>query len=297
MPGLASPLATFGPVSTTLNGPNQSAILPCPGAASVLIELSGTFTGSIVSANSADQSLSVVSPARLWMSGVGSLGKSTITGTGAAQTAEYRAVAGGSLYLLTTSADFAGSATVTMFATQAGPISFVHGAVHDSDEEALRAGRSFTLGTGIATVASGNSLVLYISNPAGSGVRLFIQDRYFTASRADTLAPVGPPFFGLKDPTSAPTSAVTVASRGDGSVTCPAIARFNVVNAANLAALGGTITAGNLTGGGNFNLALERTLEPGKAFANYMTNTSSGGLGGAFDMLMAIAFGIYQEPV
>lgn len=294
--GLTGP-GVFAPLIVALNTANQVQTFNTAGASAVIFRVSGTYTGSISFGNSEDGSTDFLAPSRLSVSGYGSSGRATITGDGTASNKQYRANAGGLVFVAKAGADFSGSVTITLYATAPSPITLIGGSVHTSDEEALRAGRAYTTSTGVGTVASGNSMVLYLSNPAGSGKRVFIKDRIFTATREDNLTAVGPQFYGISSPTgNIPAGNAVVSNRGDGTVTSALVAKFAVVNAANLPS-GGTTGAGNLSAGGQFNLTLERTLEPGKAFAQVMTNTSSGALGGAFNILMTITAGFYEEPI
>lgn len=164
------------------------------------------------------------------------------------------------------------------------------------EEQALRLGRAFTVSTGMGTVAGGNHMVMLLTNPAGSGWLARITNRLFTASRADNLSPVGPPFMGLGNPTGNLPALVANFSNRSSGMASPLTSRYAVMSTANLPT-GGTTAAGNIAGGGQFDLEFERTLAPGQSFANYMSNTSSVGLGGAFDILMCITFNLYLEPI
>lgn len=284
----------FGPTSYTFTGPNQTFVFPCAGAAAVIFELTSNFTGTINSGNTSDVSTAIVSPARLIRTGASPTGRSTIAGTGAAYNAQYRATAGGMAYVLSTSSDFVGTATVAIFGTAASTAPFINGSVQTPDEQALRGGRAYSLTTGVATVAAGNSLGLYITNPATSGQRVFLPHRLFTCSRTDAT------FAGVGNPTRSDLlpSVANSSNRGSGGAS-PVTARSGALSAANLSTLtaSGTAAAGNVLGGGQVDLVFERTLEPGQAFANYLTNTTGGGLASGTDMYACITFVYYLEPI
>lgn len=284
----------FGPTTYTFTGPNQQFVFPCPGAAAVIFELVSNFTGTISSGNSADISTAIVSPARVIRTGASATGKSTIAGTGAQYNANYRATAGGMAYVLSTSADFVGTAMVVIAGTAAAITPFINGPVQTPDEQALRAGRAYSLSTGIVTVAAGQSLALYLTNPTSTAVRAFLPHRLFTCSRTDAT------FAGIGNPTRSDLlpSVANSSNRGSGSASL-LTARSGALSAANLATLqaSGTAAAGNVLAGGQVDLVFERTLEPGQAFANYITNTTGGGLATGADMYACITFAYYVEPI
>lgn len=62
--------------------------------------------------------------------------------------------------------------------------------VFSAKDTALRDGRAFLASTGMVNVEAGQSLYMILSNPAGSGRNLFIDERWFDNDRATGSDPL-----------------------------------------------------------------------------------------------------------
>jgi hypothetical protein len=212
--------ATWGPTTLTLTGASQTQTMTLPGSSSLVMRVAGSCTdtnpAAIIFGNSPDVGGPVLGAARLFKSGVGSLGRNSLMCNGTIS-GGYRLVTGGSQISVSTSSTFSGSVTLTIFATQSSELVFINGPVHTSEEEALRAGRAWIVSTQLQSVASGNSIMATLSNPAGSGVNMFIVMRVFACNGTTGTTPQE--WTTYANPTNTLTTQINLANRKPNDTT------------------------------------------------------------------------------
>lgn len=160
----------------------QELVLDCQGAASAVVSVVGEFEGEIVCLGKAGPN-AAEGGRLLFQSGVGSLGTNVISADGAISK-EYRLVAGGGFLVLRAQNWVSGSAVVMVATTDPASIVFVNGPVHSALDEATRAGRAYSVGSGVQSVSTSNYLQVRFANPIGSGKRCYVVNRNFSNNRA-----------------------------------------------------------------------------------------------------------------
>lgn len=170
----------------TIDASDKELVMDIKGAPAARIAVSGTFTGAL-EVTGFDNAGNVVRGGRLvFKSGIGSAGEAFIYGDGAVSR-EY-AICGGSRYLSVRPVEWvSGSVQISMYASQTPFITFVNGAVHNAEEEAIRAKRSYLAGVADLTVSANQQLDYTLENPSGSGVNIFLGQRLFGHNGAQTL--------------------------------------------------------------------------------------------------------------
>jgi predicted secreted protein len=163
----------------TINSLNGTVELDAPGSSSAIISVSGTFVGSLTFTGSgATVAENGIQGGRLaFKSGVGSLGTNVIDIKGTSVNNEYRIVTGGKSIRVKMTSYTSGTATVKITASAEASTVFINGPVHDAFEEAVRAGRAFSAGTGFQAITGSNYLKYRFANPANSGVNAFVTIR------------------------------------------------------------------------------------------------------------------------
>ena len=176
----------------TISALNGRVELDAEGSSSAVISVSGDFVGTLtVTGSESTVAENGIQGSRLlFKSGVGSLGSNSVNLTATTGNTEYRIVTGGKSIRVNASLYTSGTATVKIVASAQPSTVFVNGPVHDSLEQATRAGRAFSVGTGITEVTAGNFLNYIFSNPSGSGVNAFVTLRSFTNNRANGSVPL-----------------------------------------------------------------------------------------------------------
>ncbi len=269
-PTVTGTLSALGnSVTTTCIAANYSVTVTTPSGGTAL---SGTFT-------STDPATS--SPHRLWKNGVGDLGTSTEVVTGSQGQLDYRTVGdtvGGETIKLTAYAG--GSAVVSITGFSNPGLVFVGSAVHTSDEEAVRAGKGFTVSTGSQSVTVGQYLNLYIANPSANSARVMYTLR--NVSCDNPSGQVAAKWYGLPNPTvGLPTTALVIGNRKTGGATSAVTAFLS--NGTTLpdtspttpmaSRSGGLIPTGGMAGGPG---SVVRTLEPGQSTVLTVLSTANG---------------------
>lgn len=162
----------YGEISS-LNGMVE---IDCAGTASATISVSGTFTGTLtVTGSGSTVAENGIQGGRLlFKSGVGSLGANWVKHDTSTGDAEYRVNTGGKSLRVKMTSYESGTAKIKIAATVSPSIVFVNGPVHNALEEAVRAGRAYSAGTGFQAVSGSNYLKYRFYNPIDSGVNCFV---------------------------------------------------------------------------------------------------------------------------
>lgn len=278
-------IQTCGPVTAVLNSANSAPVsLACPGASGYIITVVTTpgqpaFVGTL---NSTDN---VTGGNRLlFKTGVGELDVSSVILTGTQGNLEFRTVgapSGGQA--ISVGSYTSGSATVTIWGAYTPTVVFPNGAMHTSEEAALRNGKAFSAGTGNQTVAVGNYESILLSNPSTSGIRAIITQRQMTCDNPTGVVPAK--WYSIPNPTTnLPTTAAPMSNRKTGGANSVLTITYNAsatnypdtATATPLAnRVAGMVPTGGTVGGPG---QVMRTLEPGQSFAMTIQSVSNGGL-------------------
>lgn len=260
----------------TIAANGDEVVLYAPNCGSATVTVEGEFEGEILSVGA--NALGGPEGGRLlFQSGVGSIGTNVATGYGDEVSREYRILSGGDYIIMRGQNWMSGSVDVRIHAQHSPNIVFVNGPVHDSFEEAQRAGRAYSVGTGVQSVTSTNFLQMRFENPSGSGRRYFITQRLFSNNRASGSTNLELGFF----PTySTPLSGATTVPGNNLRPGSPASSvDFEwVVDNTSL----GTPALGQIlpVNGNQFKIDVARIVEPGQSFA-YQIGGAGGGLNNA----------------
>lgn len=174
-------------IDGTISALNGTVELDCPGSASAVIQVNGTFNGILEVTGSGDPvSANGIQGGRLvFKSGVGSIGENLIRNNGEALATEYRIVTGGKSVRVKAISWTSGTVAVQITSSPHPSAIFINGPIHNAFEEAVRAGRAFSAGTG-AQELSTQTLNMTFQNPADSNVNCFVTLRRFSNDRANT---------------------------------------------------------------------------------------------------------------
>ena len=255
-------IQTCGPFTGTLANAGDSVTASCPGAASYIIQIvpaNGGMTGTISSTDSATGGGRL-----LFKTGVGQLDTNVISYSGAASATEYRTVGTGYGQKITLTAVASGSSTVTILGSYQTSTVFLNSPIHTADEAAVRAGRAYSVSTSYQTVAAGQNLSLYLSNPSTNNLRLILSNRILSCDSASSLS-----YYGLGSATlNIPGTSATPANRKTGGVASLTSAAYGVATTrpdtspTTANPVGGILPAL----GGEPTLPI-RTLEPGSNYS------------------------------
>ena len=266
----------------TLSASGQTVILYAPNCASATITVDGTFEGAIT-LTGANVEGGTEGERLLFQSGVGSIGTNRIVGLGQAISREYRILAGGD-YIIARASDWtSGSASVRIYAQEAPNIVFINGPVHNTCEEAQRAGRAYSVGTGVASVTSSNFLQARFQNDSDSPRVCFITQRIFTNNRASGATNLELGFF----PTYAtPLAGATVVApnnlRPGGNGSSVTFEHRTSTSSLGTPVLGQILPVDGVA----FTIEVVRIVSPGQSFA-YQIGGAGGGLNNAARIAMA----------
>lgn len=301
-----------GTVAATVTGPVTIGTLPNPGlttgslaangatfeidttgSASAVISVSGTFIGTLTVTGSNDATTTGASTnggRLLFKSGIGSLGTNQIVNAGVAINNEYRILTGGKSIKVTMSAYTSGTATIKIVPSINPSLTFINGPVHDAMEEAIRAGRAFSVGTGVQAAAIGTYLKSRFANPSNSGVNCFVTLRSFTNNATGGTLPELQIFTSVPAMTS-PT-AVTPSNLKNGAAS--SVVDFSWKMEATI--LGGTAGAGLIVpnSGVPRDINTVRLVQPGESFGYVL-----GGAGGILTSALrgSMVFTWYEEAI
>ena len=281
-------IQTCGPFTGTLANAGDSVSAPCPGATSYIVAMTTGPSGMTGTVTSTDPTTG--GGRLLFKTGVGELDTNTVTFTSTAQTStEYRTIGAGYGEKITLTAVTAGTSTVSILGTYGPTTVFPNSPVHTADEGALRAGRAFSASTGYQSLAAGQNLSLYISNPATNSLRLILSNRILSCDSTISLS-----YFGIGNATvNLPTTAATVSNRKTGGSTSATSVLYGVAatrpdtSPTTASPIGGILPAL----GSEPTLPL-RTLEPGSSYSAWIT--APAGLGTTAHC--TITFAWYEEP-
>lgn len=259
----------------TLGSFGARVLIDVTGLASAMILVEGTAALSLKFSGTTDAD--GVGPAgrRLWKAGVGSLGVSAIDVAGPISS-EYRVVLGGRYFSIDVTAYTSGSVNVIVLADQNSPVTFTHGPVHDALDEAIRAGKAFSAGTGIQSVSTGNFLNTKLVNPAGSGRNMFLFARRFENNIPGGTTPAE--YFGVANPVTALANALTPLNLRTGGAPSVAQASWNMA----ATRLDSSPTTANPVGGilatNGMPVVVDvpRLIGPGQAFGHYIGGSGGG---------------------
>ena len=275
---LASVLGSSAPkvVSATLNSASSRFLLDVTGLSSAMVHVQGSGVMTLKFGGTADLDGVGSGGRRLWKSGVGSLGTSTIAIDGSVTQvdSEYRVILGGSFLSIDVPSYTSGSVNVTVAADANSPISFIGGPVASTEMDALLGGRLYVASTGFQSVATNQYLNVVGMNPVGSGKLVILLARRFGLSANGTYG-------GISNPTTAtfpatgPTSVTPTNSR-TGGVAGVMTFRYNVATTRIDSATPNTNPAGGfLQAYQDSTLQFVRAVPPGQSFGNFI-----GGAGG-----------------
>lgn len=259
----------------TLAGDGDTVILYSPNSASATVTVEGTFLGDISLTGSILNNGEVEGGRLLFESGVGSIGSNVVVGRGNEIAREYRILCGGDYIIARASNWESGSASVRIHAQEAPNIVFINGPVHSTFEEAQRAGRSYSVGTGVQSVTTSNFLQYRFFNNTNNLRRCFVTDRIFTNNRPSGSVNLELGFFPEYATALAGATDVTPNNLKPGGAAAAAEFQWRV-NGTSL----GTPALGQILPleGVSFDIQINRILEPGDSFAYQI-----GGAGGSLN--------------
>lgn len=274
----------------TINGLAGEVIVPAHNCASGIITVSGTFegvlevVGSLTSGGPEGGRL-------LFQSGVGSIGTNKIAGYGSAVNREYRFVDGGEYVKVRAVSWVSGSVDVRISVSPAPTVGFVIGPVHGSFEGAQRAGRAYSVGTSVQAVSATNYLKYRFANPANSGKRYFVTERWFTNDQSSGDANIESGFFPTYATDLPASTSVTPNNLLPSGGASDAVFQWNVnTNTLGTPALGQVLPVDGVL----FNITIMRIVDPGQSFA-YQMGGAGGGLNNAARLAATLIW--YEEDL
>lgn len=145
--------------------------------------------------------------------------------------------------------------------------------VETSEEEAVLGGRAFIGSTAVAPVVIGNIMAITISNPAGSGKNMFLTNRRFSSTNADSDPVLE--YLAYVNPTIVLSTAAAMPNRRIGGPATAMVMRYQVAPAASLV-MGGVSGSGESirNGGGATERRVMVIVPPGQTLG--FTVTGSG---------------------
>lgn len=288
--GMMGAPALYDSKPQTISADGGEVWLHAPGCAGGVITVEGTFSGTLSLVGAIERG-AAEGPRLLFQSGVGSIGRNYVVGYGAAVDREYRFIDGANWLCLRASNWVSGSVTVRIVATHSPAAMFSIGPVRTTFEEAERAGRAYSVGTGTLGVTGSNYLQWRMENPSGSGKRYYITERWFSNDRASGQENLETEFY----PTYAtPLDGATTRTPNNLLPSGPAsdaVFEYVVDNTTlGTAALGQVLPVDGVI----LKIEVDRVLEPGQSFAYQI-----GGAGGSLSNAARIASTViwYEEDL
>lgn len=184
---------------------SASIVLALDGVSSYAIELSGSWTGSLLVEGSLGGTN--YNGLLVFRAGVGEKYTNRMTGTGAAQTPLYRGTDGALAFVrVRANSDFVSTLGVAVIIRSGAgtAITFVGNGIATTEEQAARQGAAFSLSNAAPMLGTITYLRTIINNPAGSGKNLLINKITFGSGGANSMRTMR-----INNPTTVIATAIT----------------------------------------------------------------------------------------